>query len=112
MCDSSSMARDCTMEEAIEKARNLVLTERTTEVVLSIIINGKVVELGTYIMSEDPAMYDRYHPGVRVVEAHPKVHNLPKSAYWNAKAWSVYPDNAVKDVKDKIRRGRPRKNEA
>ena len=111
MCDSSSMARDCTMEEAIEKARNLVLTERTTEVVLSYIANGKVIELGTYCISEDPKMYDRYHPGVRVVEAHPKPHGLPKSAYWNAKAWSLYPPGYVQDVMDKIRRGRPRKNE-
>ena len=111
MRDKSSMARDCTMEEAIEKARNLILTERTTEVVLFVICNNKVVELGTYCTAEDPKIYDRKQPGVRCVEVQPKPHGLPKSDYWNAEAWSLYPPGYVQDVMDKIRRGRPRKNE-
>lgn len=111
MRNKSSMARDCTMEEAIEKARNLILSERTTEVVLAVIVHGKVIELGTYSTAEDPKMYDRQQPGVRCVEVQPKPHGLPKSDYWNAEAWSLYPPGYVQDVMDKVRRGRPRKNE-
>lgn len=107
---NKSFGRECALEDAIDTARRLVLDDGAEEVILSVLIGGAVVKLGTYQRAEDPRKYVRTHPNCLCVESRPAPHRIPKSEYYNVDAWRLTEPGEVKDLMDKIRRGRPRKS--
>ncbi|MBO7509821.1 MAG: hypothetical protein J6T35_01435 [Bacteroidales bacterium] len=102
--DEKSTSRECSMETAIESARQRIIDGRATFVRLSVIQNGKVIVLGDYSVSDDPEKYMKVLPDVRIVRAEPRPHRIPVEQFWNEEAWRLNAPGEVKCLDDKIRK--------
>lgn len=93
-----SFGRECSMETAIDIARERVLSVGE-EVRLSALLNGRIVYLGLYSPAEDEACYQRNFPEVRCVCSTPFPHGIPLEKFYNAEAWELLTDNQIQYIK-------------
>lgn len=102
--NEKSTSRECSMEEAIDSARQRIIDGRATRVRLSVIHNGRVIVLGEYSVSDEPDKYFKVLPDVQVVRSEPKPHGIPVATFWNEEAWRLTAPGEVKCLNDKIRK--------